>query len=192
MRREVRVTLNGTTPTPYTRQLSPYNVWLMRVLMSLPNVGYRPGRILAVKPTKSRFRVSFDDGARETFDRVVTRYGPSGIVTREPLCSRAFHDPHFGEWLLTPVHYEVRTGHTNIWASINPAEHCVTSRLKGIEVRRGSSPGAPLNKEMYALRLQAGSELRVVDDERYRDPQSWLSACLRSGRRPSYIEGDGR
>ena len=29
----VELLLNGLTPTAYTRELSPYNVWLMRLLL---------------------------------------------------------------------------------------------------------------------------------------------------------------
>ncbi len=46
-RKGVTLTLNGLTSTPYTRQLSPYNVWVMRILMSFPNVRYRQGTITA-------------------------------------------------------------------------------------------------------------------------------------------------
>ena len=54
----VLVTRNGTTPTPYTRQLSTYNVWLMRVLMTFPNVRYREGKT-RFELIRDRFDVRF-------------------------------------------------------------------------------------------------------------------------------------
>ena len=74
----IDVVLNGLTPTPYTRQLSAYNVWLMRLLLAFPATGYRQGAITGVvQRLDRRFDVSFADGSTEIFDRVVTRYGPA-------------------------------------------------------------------------------------------------------------------
>jgi hypothetical protein len=80
MRTGVWVVLNGLTPTAYTRQLSPYNVWLMRLLLGLPHVRYKQGQIskLAQRVGDHRYDVTFDDGTVETFDRTVTRYGSCG------------------------------------------------------------------------------------------------------------------
>lgn len=76
-RSNVNVVLNGVTPTPFTRQLSPFNVWLMHVMLSFPNVSYRQGRLKKVeKQLNGKYLVSFKGGRQETFDRVVTRYGP--------------------------------------------------------------------------------------------------------------------
>lgn len=47
-RSKVKVVLNATTPTPYGRQLSPYNVWIMKVLVDLEGVSYRRGEIKSV------------------------------------------------------------------------------------------------------------------------------------------------
>lgn len=78
-RTNIEVVLNGVTPTPFTRQLSPFNVWLMHVMLSFPDVTYRQGRLTkVVKRPDGKFLVRFKDGRQETFDRVVTRYGPGG------------------------------------------------------------------------------------------------------------------
>jgi hypothetical protein len=53
-RKGVTLTLNGLTPTPYTRQLSPYNIWVMRILMSFPNVRYFQGAITSVASRSDR------------------------------------------------------------------------------------------------------------------------------------------
>ncbi len=62
----VVVTLNGITPTPFTRQMSSFNVWLTRVLMTFPNVHYRQGKIAKVEAEESsHYRVTYDGGAQE-------------------------------------------------------------------------------------------------------------------------------
>jgi hypothetical protein len=74
----VVVRINGINPTLYTRQLSSYNVWLARILTTFPNVHYRQGKITNVEAEDSgSFKVTYDDDAQETYDRVVTRYGPA-------------------------------------------------------------------------------------------------------------------
>lgn len=79
-RTNVEVVLNGVTPTPFTRQLSPFNVWLMHVMLSFPNVTYRQGLLTrVVKRRDGKFLARFKDGRQEIFDRVVTRYGPGSV-----------------------------------------------------------------------------------------------------------------
>src|SRR3569832_2358681 len=75
-RSSVEIVLNGLTPTPFTRQLSPFNVWLMYVMQTFPNVTYRPGRISVTPRTGGDFDVRFAGSAVERFARVVTRYDP--------------------------------------------------------------------------------------------------------------------
>ena len=61
----VNVTLNGTTPTSYTRQLSTYNVWLMRMLSAFPNVRYQQGALSVVDANyDGQFEVTFNDGKK--------------------------------------------------------------------------------------------------------------------------------
>jgi hypothetical protein len=183
----VTVTLNGTTPTPYTRQLSPYNVWLMRILTSFPNVRYRQGLITKVEDDGlGRFGVTYKDQSREVYDRVVTRYGP-GQKTRR-LSTPHSSDPYAGSWLLTPVNYSVPTEDPRIWQSVNPAVHRVARNLDEVAARRGSNSSKPLDKFLYTGRLLLGPMPPLEKDERYLDPQRWLSSKLRAGVRPSYVE----
>jgi hypothetical protein len=170
----VSVSLNDKTPTAYTRQLSTYNAWLMRVLMSFPNVRYRPGSILDVKPDGAgRFRVTYEDGSSELYDRVVTRYGPKQA---HPLLTRRYNAPHAGEWLLS----RVRSG------KMNPAIHQVARKVQEVAGRRGSDSAGPLDKFTYKQSLLVGSPASA--DKRYADPQAWLTSTLLSGKRPSYTE----
>jgi hypothetical protein len=95
----VELILNGRTPTPYTRSLSPYNIWLMRILMSFPNVSYRRGEVSRLEPTRDgRFRVAIG-GRSGVFDRVITRYGVQHDAERA-LCARKPADDHGRDWLL--------------------------------------------------------------------------------------------
>ncbi|SEL80424.1 hypothetical protein SAMN05216382_2683 [Sphingomonas palmae] len=97
-RQGISLTLNGMTPTPFTRQLSNYNVWLMRLLEGFPGVDYRQGGIVDVRTRDDRrFDVEFDDGQVETFDRVVTRYGAR---IDAGMCAGAARDGSAGDWLL--------------------------------------------------------------------------------------------
>lgn len=185
----VTVTLNGTTPTPYTRQLSSYSVWLMRVLTSFPNVRYRRGMISKVEADRlGRFVVKFEGGSTGVFDRVVTRYGPSAEKTNRPLAKRRSHDPHAGSWLLTPIGYRVPTNDAHIWKTIEPAIHRVASKLNEVERRRGSDRSNPLIKSYYVGCLLMGPDKSREADEIYRNPQAWLSAKLRAGIRPRYAD----
>lgn len=97
-RPDAKVMLNGTTPTPFTRQLSPFNVWLMHVMLSFPNVRYRSGKLEdAERLANGRYRARFSNQSVKIFDRVVTRYGPAAKA-------RALFTAKFdGEtgWLLT-------------------------------------------------------------------------------------------
>lgn len=185
----VVVTLNGMTPTPYTRQLSTYNVWLMHVLMSFPNVRYRRGMMSKVEADRlGHFKVTFDGGSTRVFDRVVTRYGLSTERRNRPLTKRRSGDPHAGSWLLTPVRYRVPTKDAHIWKTIEPAIHRVACKLDQVERRRGSYRSDPLEKSLYVPCLLIGPGESHKTDEIYRNPQAWLSAKLRAGIRPRYTD----
>jgi hypothetical protein len=85
----VTLTLNGLTPTPYTRQLSPYNVWVMRILMSLPNVRYLQGAITSVASRfdrRSGKTKSATDRPSARSDQLARRYGR--MLMSVPLVSR--------------------------------------------------------------------------------------------------------
>lgn len=184
----VTVTLNGATPTPYTRQLSTYNVWLMRVVTSFPNVIYREGLISKVEGHgPAQFRVTFDNGSTQIFDRVVTRYGVTAVKKGWPLAKRWSRDPHDGSWLLTPVSYQVPTSEPHVSKIIEPAIERVAGKLKKVERRRGSGRSKPLDKTYYAWCLLTKPKITQTD-EVYRDPRAWLSATLRAGVRPRYVE----
>lgn len=182
----VTVTINGRMPTPYTRDLSTYNVWLMRVLTSFPNVSYRAGEIKVKRYGPNQFSVTFDEGSEQVFHRVVTRYGPSASKKRRPLSEQRSRDPHADNWLLTPVQYSVPTRKSGIWKNIEPAIHRVSSKLVELHGRRASGRSERLNKALYVLSLLARPN--SLTDDIYRDPQSWLSAKLRAGIRPRYDE----
>lgn len=181
------VTLNGTMPTPYTRQLSTYNVWLMRLLTSFPNVRYRQGKIANVEPYgPGQFCVTFKDGSKQVFDRVVTRYGPAAAKTSRQLSKGRSRDPHAGNWLLSPVQYRVPTDKPDTWKSINPAIHRVASKLDELQRRPASDLPELLSKYLYVQYLLAGPH--TMKEGIYRDPQAWLSAKIRAGIWPSYVE----
>lgn len=188
-RRGVNVTLNGRTPTPFTRQLSPFNTWLMRLLLTFPNVSYLRGAITEVKPdTHGKFRITFSDGRQEIYDRVITRYGPARQNLGGALSVPGSSDPHAGNWLLNRETYHVPTNQPSTYQSIEPAVEQISRKLGRVLSRRGSNPSKPLDKFLYVSRLMLGPIGTLKDDKRYDDPQTWLVEALRSGSRPNYVE----
>jgi hypothetical protein len=183
-RRDIDIVLNGLTPTAYTRQLSPYNVWLMRLLLEFPSVNYRGGAIDSVDARQDRrFDVAFRDGSVDDFDRVCTRYGPSrsnasGIARDRP------RDTSADDWLLMQPWY---VAPDPLDPSRNkyfyPARAGVVAALDGLDRRRGRS--TDVSKRVYGTRIRLGPH-SCPDHPIYNNPQSWLSAELRAGRRPAY------
>jgi hypothetical protein len=185
----VQVTLNGIMPTPYTRQMSTYNVWLTRVFVTFPNVNYRQGRISNIEAEDSGlFTVTYEGKAKEVYDRVVTRYGPASPSGRR-LSNKTPPDPHRGNWLLTSGSYNVPTEDPHVCRRIDPAKDDVARKLGEVLRRRGSRRVHSVHKMLYKSRLLLGpqpvtSSVGYLDS----DPQTWLSSKLRSGVRPSYEE----
>jgi hypothetical protein len=184
----VVVTLNGMTPTLYTRQLSSYNVWLARILTTFPNVHYRQGRITNVVEDAGSFKVTYADSAPETYDRVVTRYGPTPSSDRT-LATRNQPDPHRGNWLLNRVHYTIPSKDPQRGRMVEPGTYDVEQKLPEVLQRRGSGRVHSVNKTLYRSLLLSGPTSFKTGLYGEGDPQTWLSSKLRSGLRPSYEEG---
>ncbi len=185
----VVVTLNGITPTLYTRQLSSYNVWLARILTTFPSVHYRQGEITNVVEAEDSgsFQVTYADSAPETYDRVVTRYGPAPSSDR-PLATRTQPDPHRGNWLLNRIRYGIPSKDPQIERMVEPGTYDVERKLPDVLQRCGSDRVHPVNKAYYKLLLLAGSRSFKTGLYGEGNPQAWLSAQLRSGIRPKYEE----
>jgi hypothetical protein len=188
----VAVTFNGVTPAPYTRQMSSYNVWLARILMTFPNVHYRQGKITSVEAEgPGSYKVTYEDIGQEIYDRVVTRYGPTK-PSGGALSSKANRDPHRGSWLLNLVSYTVPVETLGdgavIGRFVDPAKEDVSRKLPEVLQRRGSGRTHPVNKVLYQQRLLAGPVFRKATGTEYidSDPQEWLSSKLRVGIRPCY------
>ncbi len=180
----VEIILNGRTPTPYSRQLSPYNVWLMRLLLSFPSVRYVQGEIGSVAQNdERRFDVAFKDGTSLTVDRAVTRYGPApggaGLATG---CRR---DSQGGDWLLNrPVYLGHDPADPKKGRYINAARDTVVAALDALGGRTNS--GVSISKRTVMDAIHAGPKLMPEDASIYRDPLTWLAGELRGGRRPCY------
>jgi len=185
-RPRVDVVLNGLTPTPYTRQLSAYNVWLMRLLLAFPAIGYRQGAITAVVQRRDRrFDVSFADGSSDIFDRVVSRYGPMtdggfGIARGVK------RDTQGGDWLLADPFYLARdadeAAHEHY---IHPARAGIVAGLEALD----DHPPAEeigVSKRLFVASLLIDRADPPSEHPIYRDPLAWLAAELRAGRRPGY------
>jgi hypothetical protein len=181
----VEITLNGRWPTPYSRQLSPYNVWTMRLLLAFPGVGYRQGEIdRVVRRSDKRFDVMFADGAVETYDRVVTRYGPGNrgyavIAQRDP------GDAPVIDWLLADERRLVADpDDPSRQRFVDPARTTVIDALAALEKRVWQSE--KLDKQQLVGRVSLGREAFPKDGGMYDDPSGWLAGQLRAGRYPRY------
>jgi hypothetical protein len=190
LRPGVKIILNGLTPTPFTRNLSAYNVWLTKVATSLPNVRFLQGRIECVeRGPNGQSTVMFDRTRREVFDRVLTRYGPSGS-SQARLTEGTLRDHYPGDILLANPHYllpdkKVTNGDTSEQL-VELAQDQVHKRIDRIRRRRGHNPEDPLSKPLYLSMLFAMESYPFVTDPRYIDPQRALSAALKTGRCPAY------
>ena len=186
VRRGVKVTLNGIAPTPYTHQLSTYNVWLLRILMSLPNVTYRQGRICDIRPfADGKSRVLFQSGKPLVVDRVVTRYGSSNSEQTK-VAEGGRRDPHHGDWLLTKPQYHVPTKDRHIFQRIEPAIDDIRRNIDRVTKRKGSRKTEILIKDLYELRVLFGTLGLKESDSIYQDSQAWLCRKLHEGIRPAY------
>lgn len=185
MRPEVSITLNGLMPTAYTRQLSPYNIWTMRLLLALPRVDYRQGAIeQVVRQDDNRFEASFAGGGREVFDRIVTRYGP-GTRGESVIAHRNRRDTLSGDWLLVEVEAIVPDPPNGSQRRIvDPARAAIINGLSELDSR---SPGAhTLSKDLVTRIISLGPGKFPSSDPIYDDPIRWLVTELRAGRRPQY------
>lgn len=183
-RSDVEIILNGRTTTPYSRQLSPFNVWLMRLLLSFPSVRYFKGEIATTtQRADRRFESVFEDGTSMTSDRVVTRYGPA---PRDGLAIGRRRDTQVGDWLLTSPRYLSRDPAVpNQGRYINPARENVATALDGLSQRTSASP--KVSKKLIIQRIMHGPNSTPSGDPIYTDPLPWLATELRSGRHPSFV-----
>lgn len=177
----VRLTLNGETPTPYTRALSPFNVWMMCLLESFEAVDYRQGRIKEVVARDDRrFDVFFDDGEVRTFDRVITRYGASG---GPGITEGSVRDHQAADWLLSRPSYVVpdpddpRRGRR-----VYPAEAAIRTARERLWPQPEIDFATDISKQAYLMCLLQGVGSKSSDTVSQAD----LSAAIRAGRRLTY------
>lgn len=190
MRQSIKVILNGMTPTPYTRQLSPYNVWTMRLLRTLPCVTYRQGKIEAIKRrADGRYEVSFDHGPPIVADRAVTRYGVD--QSRETLAQTAPRDSRRGDWLLTEPSYTARDrDDPRRGVLIYPAREQVILALAQLKTRRRTDKAVVVAKPFYIKGQILGSDWRRAMDPGLVDPQARLVDLVRKRTRVTYVNDE--
>lgn len=78
LRDDVKVTFNGASPYIYGPESSILNRFVVSQLARLGAFRHRPGRLgTPARHADQKFRVTFDDGREEVFDRVILRHGPT-------------------------------------------------------------------------------------------------------------------
>ncbi|WEK44297.1 MAG: hypothetical protein P0Y64_05675 [Candidatus Sphingomonas colombiensis] len=177
----VRITMNGETPTPYTRALSPFNVWMMCLLESFEAVDYRQGRIeRVVARDDRRFDVHFADGVVRTFDRVMTRYGASGRLS---VTEGALRDGQAGDWLLSRPSYVVPDpDDPKRGRRVYPAEAAIRTARERLWPQPEIDLATDIRKQSYLMCLLQG----VGSSSPGTVSQADLSAAIRAGGRLTY------
>jgi hypothetical protein len=185
-RKTVEVVLNGVTSTPFTRQLSPFNVWLMAVMLTFPNVKYRRGRLTNTKQqSDGRVKVYFEDGSTETFDRVVTRYGP-GVQGAHMIAQPKSTMEPSGYLLVSPV-VRVKRGAAGYYVDL--AKHEIEQALVRLAKRRISkSLDHDIEKSLYMAAIEAPSRLLPKSLPRKPYSQSALVMMIKNGVRPKFSQ----
>lgn len=183
-RLDTQVTLNGRTPFAFTRQLSPYNVWLMRVMLTFPNVKYRSGEIKSIKRrSDNAFDVRFSGGAIEVYDRVITRYGPN--TNEYGLLSPKSDAAPTGWLLVEPI---VRTRQGGSYRLVDLARRDIQRACARVLKRRVSRrPDHQVLKDAVVLRLSTPPKFRKAIDGLDRHSQSRLVEIIKSGARPRFF-----
>lgn len=185
LRPGVEIILNGLTPTPYSLALSPYNVWLLRLLLSLPNVRYQQGRIARVVERSDRaFDVLFETGRSERCDRVVSRYGADGGC-RLTECPPTLREPG-GGMLARPLFQTPHPTQSNIVRTHDAAFNEIRSAAEALDGRRAPAKARDVSKSFYVRRLLEGAAAFPEDHDLFEDPQAWLSSELQQGRCPRF------
>ena len=183
-RTNVQVVLNGVTTTPFTRQLSPFNVWLMYVMMTFPNVGYRQGRLAGTTTlANGKVKVAFKDGTSDTFDRVVTRYGPGrGEALIHPTTAT---EPN-GYLLVSPEGL-VSRGVTGQYVDL--ASDAIREARKRLKKRRSSRAiGHYIEKSLYVPMIEAPRRLLPTGEPRAPYDQAALVQLIKDGVRPRFSQ----
>lgn len=181
-RTNVEVVLNDVTPTPYARQLSPFNVWLMRVMLSFPNVIYRQGQLAkVVMQPDGKFLVRFKDGSQETFDRVVTRYGPGGASRL--IQPKATQEP--AGYLLIPPRVMIMNG--DVGRYVDLAKQDVEQARQRLTRRRVSrAPQHQIEKTLFATALEVPR--RLWTNSSRQPTQAALVRMMTDGVRPNFTQ----
>lgn len=172
----VEVVLNGTTPTPFTRQLSPFNVWLMHVMLSFPNVRYRCGKLEEAKQfANGRYRVRIGNNKLEIFDRVVTRYGPAAKA------GALFTSKFGGEvsWLLTPPYITQVRG--SVCSYIDLAKRDIEIARRQL-LKRPTKRRQYIDKDLFvnAVTIPAGLRRKFPQ---YLEMKTYLFDAVRTGQK---------
>jgi hypothetical protein len=169
---------------PFTRQLSPFNVWLMYVMMTFPNVSYRQGRLASTTTlANGKVKVAFKDGASDTFDRVVTRYGPG---RGKPLIHPTTATEPSGYLLVSPEGL-VSRGVTGQYVDL--ASDAIGEARKRLTKRRSSRAiGHYIEKSLYVPMIEAPRRLLPNGESRAPYDQAALVQMIKDGVRPRFSQ----
>jgi hypothetical protein len=189
-REDITIILNGTTPTPFTLQTSPFNIWLLHMLINLPTVSYKQGRIRKVERRADlRYDVEFGDGSVCAYDRVVTRYGPSRISGDQRLIKKRQTSLERGDALLCHV-TRIKTipkqgDKTSRLMSVNvAAERILTRRSAVLRRRQFSKDSERLNKWVYVRWLRTPADVKQLFP--YEHTQGWLVDRVKNRKHVSF------
>lgn len=82
-REDTEVTFNGGSPFMYGPESSILNRFVVSQLRRIPAFTHKPGKLDPPERDGDKFRVKFDDGSTEEFDRVLFRHGPTPALKND-------------------------------------------------------------------------------------------------------------
>jgi hypothetical protein len=143
--RNIEITYNGLFATPYTANLSPYNLWLTKIAMSFSTVKYKQSKINKISQNEDGvYQVEYSSGIIDTYNRVVTRYGIS--KDHNGVFNPNHFDPQKGDFMLNERFFEGSAGETY--------KDLIHRRRNKLFQKSRASKNI-IHKEMYKLNITA-------------------------------------
>jgi hypothetical protein len=125
-----------------------------------------------------KYKVRFADGGEGTFDRVVTRYGPSPGAQGPLFTKHSQAEPM--DWLLFSPSYLRQRGDTG--RRIDLAKDVIAAGRDRLVTRRTSRvPDHHVNKDIFLSAVQAPAEFKHKLSPAYRQAQRRLVQMMKEG-----------
>jgi len=144
-RSKQKIVLNGLTPNVYNSSMSRVIFWLAAILMRLPNVDYRQGKIESITNAgRGPTTVTFSDGETRKFNYAISRHG---LENKDRITSSKRQDDRWGDCLLDPIPSTDNRGTNRYYDEIKSA-------ILDLPVKSDCN-SVLINKDIYCARYLA-------------------------------------